>query len=98
MSASVQRLQDTGAALRQALASQDWTAIGELDTQCRLAVEEAMADAPQDEAALRDRMQELLDLYQELVTTCRAEQGRIADELRQLNHAQNGAKVYQLFG
>lgn len=98
MNSSVQRLEQTGSALRTALATQDWAAIGELDQQCRQAVDEAMVDAVQDEGALRARMQELLDLYRELVSVCQAEQRRLAGELVQLNQAQQGAKVYQLFG
>lgn len=98
MSSSVQRLQETGSALRTALATQDWAAIGELDLQCRQAVDEAMVEAVHDEDVLRARMQELLDLYRELVSVCQAEQQRLAGELVQLNQAQHGAKVYQLFG
>ena len=98
MSSSVQRLEQTGSALRTALATRDWTAIGELDQQCRQAVDEAMLGAVNDEAALRARMQELLELYRELVSVCQAEQRRLAGELVQLNQAQQGAKVYQLFG
>ncbi|OEC37142.1 protein FliT [Pseudomonas cuatrocienegasensis] len=97
MTTSVQRLQDTGTALRDALASRDWAAIAELDVQCRQAIDESMID-PADEIALRARMQELLDLYRELVTLCQSEQQRLAGELVQLNQAQQGAKVYQLFG
>ncbi|MEK8079639.1 flagellar protein FliT [Pseudomonas sp. XK-1] len=98
MSSSVQRLQETGTALRTALATQDWAAIGELDLQCRQAVDEAMVEALNDEGALRARMQELLDLYRELVSVCQAEQQRLSRELLQLNQSQQGAKVYQLFG
>jgi len=98
MNTSVQRLQDTGIAIRQALSSQDWIAIGELDLQCRQAVEEAMVDAADDDGALRARMQELLDLYKDLVSACQAERQRLASELIQLNQSQQGAKVYQLFG
>ncbi|MDM8347722.1 flagellar protein FliT [Pseudomonas sp. sp1636] len=98
MNSSVQRLEETGSALRTALATQDWAAIGELDQQCRQAVDEAMVDAVQDEDVLRARMQELLDLYRELVSVCQSEQRRLAGELMQLNQAQQGAKVYQLFG
>ena len=98
MSSSVQRLQETGSALRNALANKDWTAIGELDLQCRQAVDEAMVEAVLDEDVLRTRMQELLDLYRELVGVCQAEQQRLAGELLQLNQSQQGAKVYQLFG
>lgn len=98
MSSSVQRLEKTGSALRDALAAQDWVAIGELDLQCRQAVDEAMVESVQDEDVLRARMQELLDLYRELVDVCQLEQQRLAGELMQLNQAQQGAKVYQLFG
>ncbi|MHA6494551.1 flagellar protein FliT [Pseudomonas borbori] len=98
MSQSVQRLQETGSALRTALATKDWAAIGALDIQCRQAVDEAMVDATPDQDMLRARMQELLDLYRELVTVCQSEQQRLAAELLQLNHSQQGAKVYQLFG
>lgn len=98
MSSSVQRLEKTGSALRDALAAQDWAAIGELDLQCRQAVDEAMVESVQNEDVLRARMQELLDLYRELVDVCQSEQRRLAGELMQLNQAQQGAKVYQLFG
>jgi flagellar protein FliT len=98
MSSSVQRLEETGSALRTALASQDWAAIGELDLQCRQVVDEAMVESSNDEDTLRARMQELLDLYRELVSVCQAEQQRLARELVQLNQSQQGAKVYQLFG
>jgi flagellar protein FliT len=98
MNPSVKRLEDTGSALRTALATQNWAAIGELDLQCRQAVDEAMVESSNDEDNLRVRMQDLLDLYRELVNVCQAEQQRLAQELVQLNHSQQGAKVYQLFG
>jgi len=98
MNTSVQRLQNTGTAMRQALSTEDWAAIGELDLQCRQAVEDAMVDAADDDGALRARMQELLDLYKDLVSACQAERQRLAGELIQLNQSQQGAKVYQLFG
>ena len=97
MSASVQRLQATGAALRDALAKQDWAAIGELDLQCRMAVDAAMVES-RDEEQLRGSMENLLSLYRELVTVCQTEQQRLAGELVQLNQSRQGAKVYQLFG
>lgn len=97
MNATVQRLQETGTALRDALAKQDWAAIGELDLQCRLAVDAAMVES-RDEEQLRGSMENLLALYRELVTVCQAEQQRLAGELVQLNQSRQGAKVYQLFG
>lgn len=97
MSSSVQHLQATGSAMRDALAKQDWAAIGELDLQCRLAVDAAMVDS-RDEEELRGSMENLLALYRELVTVCQTEQQRLASELIQLNQSHQGAKVYQLFG
>ncbi|HIQ44523.1 flagellar protein FliT [Ectopseudomonas khazarica] len=97
MSSSVQRLQATGSAMRDALAKQDWAAIGELDLQCRMAVDAAMIDS-RDEEELRVSMENLLGLYRELVAVCQAEQRRLAGELVQLNQSHQGAKVYQLFG
>ncbi|MGG2396241.1 flagellar protein FliT [Pseudomonas sp. SH1-B] len=97
MSSSVQRLQATGSALRDALVQQDWAAIGELDLQCRMAVDAAMIDS-RDEEELRTSMENLLVLYRELVTVCQTEQRRLAGELVQLNQSHQGAKVYQLFG
>ncbi|APU30955.1 flagellar assembly protein FliT [Ectopseudomonas alcaliphila JAB1] len=96
MSSSVQRLEATGSALCDALAKQDWAAIGELDLQCRIAVDAAMVDS-RDEEELRGSMEALLALYRELVTVCQAEQQRLASELVQLNQSSQGAKVYQLF-
>mgnify|MGYP003618081917 CR=1 FL=1 len=98
MSSSVQRLEATGNALRTALAEQDWAAIGELDVQCRQAVDDAMVESVRDEGELRLRMQALVDLYRELVLVCQAEQQRLASELILLQQSQQGAKVYQLFG
>ena len=95
---SVTRLELAGNALRAALQAHDWAAIGELDLQCRQAVDEAMVESATDEDTLRARMQELLDLYRELVNVCQTEQHRLAQELVQLNQSQQGAKVYQLFG
>ncbi|MBU3056663.1 MULTISPECIES: flagellar protein FliT [Pseudomonas] len=98
MNPAFQRLETTGSALRDALSRQDWTAIGELDQQCRLAVEEAMDAETSDENLLRSRMQELLSLYRELIAVCSREQQRLAGELIQLNQSAQRAKVYQLFG
>jgi len=97
MKPAVDLLELTGEALREALARRDWLAIGELDRQCREAVEAAMVE-PLDADALQLRMQELLALYRQLVTTCQQEQQRLAVELTQLNQGRQGAKVYQLFG
>jgi molybdenum-dependent DNA-binding transcriptional regulator ModE len=98
MNASVKRLEETGSALRDALSQQDWAAISMLDRECRNAVDDVMKGSERDNVVLRQRLQELLELYREMVSTCQVEQRRIAGELRQLNQSQQGAKVYQLFG
>lgn len=98
MSAAAKRLEETGSALRDALVHQDWTAISVLDLQCRQVVEAAMQSAAEDEAAIRQGLQELVSLYRDLVATCQAEQKRVADELVQLNQSRQGASVYKLFG
>ena len=95
---TVEQLQNTSTALRDALAQHDWQAVGVLDLQCRQAVDSAMADPQQQNDELRERMEELLDLYRELVSVCQVEQQRIADELRQINQSKQSAKVYQMFG
>jgi hypothetical protein len=95
---TVEQLQNTSSALRAALVEQDWQAVGQLDLQCRQAVDNAMSDPHQNSDELRERMQELLDLYHELVNVCQAEQQRIAGELRQINQSKQSAKVYQMFG
>ncbi|ABR85640.1 MULTISPECIES: flagellar protein FliT [Pseudomonas aeruginosa group] len=97
MSAAVQILEETGSALRVALASHDWDAIGELDQRCRQAVDEAMLDV-QDEETLRARMEDLLALYRELIGVCQGERQRLGNDLVQLNQSKQGAKVYQMFG
>lgn len=94
--AAVLRLESAGSALRDALKRQDWSTIGELDLQCRMAVEGALHDTG-DEAALRSSLESLLVLYRELVGACQDEKQRIAAELRQVNGAHKGAKVYQMF-
>jgi flagellar protein FliT len=98
MSAAVKRLEETGNALRDAMVQQDWTAISVLDLQCRQVIDAAMVEPRENEAEIRQRLQELVSLYRELVTTCQAEQRRVADELIKLNQSQQSAKVYKLFG
>src|SRR5690606_10695864 len=98
MNASAKRLEETGSALREAMVQQDWTAISVLDLECRQVVEAAMSEPRRDEAVMRQRMQELLGLYRELLDTCQAEQQRVSGELIQINQSQRTAKIYQLFG
>lgn len=97
MNATVLQLEQTHGALCDALARGDWEAIGRLDLQCRKAVEAALADPHTPAEVLRQSMQDLLDLYRELVNACSGEQQRIADELLHINQSRKSAKVYQLF-
>jgi len=97
MNAAVLQLQQSGTALREALENQDWEAIGALDMQCRQAVDQALTDPHNQAEELREKMQELLDLYRDLVTSCQAEQQRIASELVQMQQSKKNAKIYQLF-
>lgn len=98
MSAAVKRLEETGSALRDALVQQDWTAISVLDLQCREVVEAVIQEPQENESAIRQGLQELMDLYRELVMTCQVEQRRIASELTQVNQSKHGANVYKLLG
>lgn len=98
MSAAVRHLEETGDALRNAMAQQDWTSISVLDLQCREVIEAAMAEPREDDSTIRQRLQDLLNLYQELVAACQAEKRRVADELSQLNQSKQGANIYKLFG
>ena len=97
MSSSVQRLEMTGNALRTALEQQDWAVIGDLDRECRQAVEDAMVDAVRDEAQLKQNLEELLALYRDLVQVCQEHQQKLAGELVQIQQGQQGARVYKLF-
>lgn len=97
MNAAVLHLQQSGTALREALENQDWEAIGALDMQCRQAVDQALADPHSAADELREKMQELLDLYRDLVASCQSEQQRIASELVQIQQSKKNAKIYQLF-
>ncbi len=97
MSATVLQLEQTRLALHDALVQSDWESIGSLDLQCRVAVDQALADPHAPVEQVRVRMQELLELYRELVEACSAEQNRIAGELLQMQRTKKKAKVYQLF-
>lgn len=98
MNNSVEQLVSIGTAMRQALQQQDWNAIGVLDQQCRQAVEDALHEPPSDEGLFKLRLQELLEVYHDLVGYCQAEQQRLATELVQFNQSRQSAKIYQLFG
>ncbi|MCG8905905.1 flagellar protein FliT [Pseudomonas sp. DP-17] len=98
MSQAMLQLNETRAALSDAMHNQDWEAIGDLDQKCREQVEVAMQDAERDEQALRETMEQLLALYAELVQVCTAQRSAIGAELTAVNRSNKGAKVYQMFG
>lgn len=87
MNSTVLQLEQTHSALRDALQRADWEAVGGLDLQCRQAIDQALADPHTPVEMLRERMQELLDLYRELVEACTGEQQRIAGELVHLKQS-----------
>src|SRR5690554_4915741 len=97
MNATVKQLEISGQALREALVSKNWEAIGQLDLQCRQAVDNALSDPACQTGELRKKMQDLLELYRELVEICQHEQQRIASELVQIKQSKKNAKVFQLF-
>ncbi|APV41379.1 flagellar protein FliT [Pseudomonas frederiksbergensis] len=95
---AVHRIQQTRHALVDALAARDWQAISELDIECRQVVSDALVDGAEDEAELRSNLEQLLDLYQQLLTVSTGERQAIVDEMSQITQAQKAAKVYHLFG
>jgi len=97
MNASAKRLEETGSALREAMAQLDWTAISVLDLQCCQVVEAARYEPLRDEIVVREQMQELLGLYRELLHRCQAERLRVSGELIQVSQTPNNSNVYKLF-
>lgn len=97
MTSAAEKLDMTGAALQEALLKEDWVAIGILDQQCRLDIDEAMADPEQGEE-LKASLERLLGIYRTLVTTCQKERSRLGEELTQMQKAKRSAAVYKLFG
>ncbi|AIC18783.1 MULTISPECIES: flagellar protein FliT [Pseudomonas] len=98
MSLVLQRIEETREALVAALAERNWEAIGQLDLACRSCMEDILSETPEDEAALRENLQELLGVYRQLLEVTTGERQAIVDEMSQIHQAQNAAKVYHLFG
>ena len=98
MSQALQRIEQTREALVDALAARNWEAIGELDVTCRECVDEVLSEAPVDEEAVRTNLERLLAVYKDLLKATMGERQAIVDEMSQITHAQNAAKVYHLFG
>ncbi|KIU51338.1 MULTISPECIES: flagellar assembly protein FliT [Pseudomonas] len=97
MSAVLERIEQTREALLGALASRDWETITELDLSCRVCVEDVLAEASTNEQVLRTSLEELLDVYRQLIDVASGERQTIVDEMTQIRQAKNAAKVYHLF-
>jgi flagellar protein FliT len=98
MSQALQCIEETREALIGALAERDWNAIGELDVACRVCIDEVLCEASVDEVVLREKLESLLVVYQQLLEVTTGERQSIVDEMSQIHHAQSAAKVYHLFG
>ncbi|MBO9550250.1 flagellar protein FliT [Pseudomonas sp.] len=97
MSKVIERIEQTRDELLAALASRDWQAVGELDLACRVCVEDVLAEALSNEAAVRASLEELLVVYGQLIDVASGERQSIVDEMTQIRQAKNAAKVYHLF-
>jgi hypothetical protein len=97
MSAMLERIEQTRDALLGALAGRDWETITELDLRCRVCVEDVLAEASANEQGVRNSLEELLDVYRQLIDVASGERQAIVDEMTQIRQAKNAAKVYHLF-
>ncbi len=91
----IQSLEALQADLREALAQQDWEAIGALDVQCRELVGEVGENS---DPALREQVEALSKLYIELQLAARQERERIAGELTRLNQSKQVNRAYESLG
>ncbi|ASV39949.1 MULTISPECIES: flagellar protein FliT [Pseudomonas] len=98
MSHALQRIDETREALIHAMADRDWDAIGELDIGCRDVIEQVLSEAPVDEDSLREKLESLLVVYQQLLEVTTGERQAIFEEMAQLKQAKSASKVYHLFG
>ena len=94
----LQRIQETREALIDALAERNWDAIGELDSACRVCVENVLDEAPLGEAVLRENLEGLLVVYRMLLEAATDERQAVVEQMGQINQAKNASKVYHLFG
>jgi len=80
--------------LRDALSGGDWEAIKALDEECSALVA-TLRDEDAFDAELRQQIEELSRLYEELQRTGRAERERIAAELTRLNQSKQVTDAYK---
>lgn len=98
MSQALQRIDETREALIAALAERNWDAIGELDLGCRGVIEDVLSEAPENEDELREKLESLLAVYQQLLEVTTGERQAIFEEMSQINQAKSASKVYHLYG
>lgn len=91
----IQSLEALQADLREALAQQDWEAIGVLDLRCRELVGEVSGNS---DPVLREQVEALSKLYAELQLAAREERERIAGELTRLNQSKQANRAYESLG
>lgn len=94
---ALQKIEATRHALVDALALQDWEAIGRLDLQCRACVETVLDEHTHDYSGVRENLEALMGVYGQLLNASRQVRDDAASEIRQVQQANNAAKVYQLF-
>lgn len=82
--------------LRDALAQGDWDAVTALDEDCRSLVA-ALRDEDALDGELREQIDALASLYEELQKSGRAERERLAGELTRLNQSKQVDQAYKTF-
>lgn len=82
--------------LRNALAQGDWDAVTALDEDCRSLVA-ALRDEDAFDIELREQIDALASLYEELQKSGRAERERLAGELTRLNQSKQVDQAYKTF-
>ncbi|MER2298501.1 MULTISPECIES: hypothetical protein [Pseudomonas] len=97
MSEVIERIEQTRQLLLTALHKRDWSAVGELDLECRLRINDVLDEAVGQEADVRDSLEQLLVVYRQLIDVASGERQSIVDEMMQIRQAKNAAKVYHLF-
>ncbi|WP_455886696.1 flagellar protein FliT [Pseudomonas rustica] len=93
----IERIEHTRELLLAALAERNWEAVGELDLECRLRIGDLLDDAQGNEADVRASLEQLLDVYRQLIEVASGERQSLVDEMMKIRQAKNAAKVYHLF-
>ncbi|HDS1800381.1 TPA: flagellar protein FliT [Pseudomonas putida] len=97
MSEVITRIEQTRELLLSALADRNWEAVGELDLECRLRIGDMLTEAEGNEADVRASLEQLLEVYRQLIAVASGERQSLVDEMTKIRQAKNAAKVYHLF-